>query len=171
MNEEPEIEEIRNRELPRDHDNQDDDADLSDEPLSDSQEESEENLPRGVSNLGTVAKTSAVIGPTVQPVQYRPLSVSGSPSGRAGIIPTAPAPAPLQYRPAAKPSKPRKPIEEPFKQQVKPPTKSVNPSQPYDARGKKPVAQVSMKTLLATAPFELHRFRDFSLLLCLSLLD
>ncbi|KOX71754.1 hypothetical protein WN51_02324 [Melipona quadrifasciata] len=140
VNEEPD-EEIRNRELPRDHDNQDDDADLSDEPL-DSQEESEENLPRGVSNLGSVAKTSAIIGPTVQPVQYRPLSVSGNPSGRASIIPTAPAPAPVQYRPTAKPSKPRKPIEEPFKQQVKPSTKSVNPTQPYDTRGKKPVAQI-----------------------------
>lgn len=158
VNEEPD-EEFRNRELPRDHDNQDDDADLSDEPL-DSQEESEENVPsRGVSNLGSVAKTSAIIGPTVQPVQYRPLSVSGNPSGRGSIIPTAPAPAPVQYRPTAKPSKPRKPIEEPFKQQVKP-TKSANPSQPYDARGKKPVAQVSLKTRLRQHSLRLQRLRD-----------
>lgn len=148
VNEEPD--ETRSREPPRNHNNQDDDTDLSDDP-PDSQEgseESEENVPRAVSNLGTVgsiSRTSANIGPTAQPVQYRPVSGSGSPTGRGSGIPTAPALAPVQYRPTAKPNKPRKPIEEPFKQQVKPSAKSVKPSQSYDARGKKPVAQVSFK--------------------------
>lgn len=145
VNEEPD--ETRSREPPRNHNNQDDDTDLSDDP-PDSQEgseESEENVPRAVSNLGTVgsiSRTSANVGPTAQPVQYRPVSGSGSPTGRGSGIPTAPALAPVQYRPTAKPNKPRKPIEEPFKQQVKPPAKSVKPSQSYDARGKKPVAQI-----------------------------
>ncbi|XP_017755799.1 PREDICTED: DNA topoisomerase 1-like [Eufriesea mexicana] len=143
VNEEPD-EEIRNREPSRERDNQDDDTDLSDEPL-DSQEESEENPPRAVGNLGSVgsiSRTSSNIGPTAQTVQYRPVPGTGSSTGRGNGIPTAPASAPIQYRPAPKPNKPRKPIEESFKQQVKPPTKPVKSSQSYDSRGKKPVAQI-----------------------------
>ncbi|XP_017880414.1 actin cytoskeleton-regulatory complex protein PAN1-like [Ceratina calcarata] len=133
VNEEPE-EDTRNR------DSQDDEnSDLSDEPL-DSQEESEENLPRNIANLGSISRTSN-IGPSAQPVQYRPLSAAGGPIGRGSITPATPAPAPVQYRPTPKPTKPRKPVEESYKQQVKPPTKPVK-TEPYDARGKKPVAQI-----------------------------
>ncbi|KOC69814.1 hypothetical protein WH47_07024, partial [Habropoda laboriosa] len=141
VNEEPE-EDFRNREPSREHDSQGDDVDFSEEP--ESQEESEENVPRTITNLGTVgsiSRTSANIGPTSQSVQYRPTPGTGGPTGRGNAIPTA-TPTPVQYRPAPKPNKPRKPVEEPFKQQVKPPTKPVKPSQHYDARGKKPVAQI-----------------------------
>ncbi|CAK9824041.1 hypothetical protein ANTRET_LOCUS2277 [Anthophora retusa] len=141
VNEEPE-EDFRSREPSRERDSQDDDVDFSEEP--ESQEESEENVPRAVGNvgqIGTISRTSANIGPTAQSVQYRPIPGPGGPTGRGNAIPTA-TPAPVQYRPAPKPNKPRKPVEEPFKQQVKPPTKPVKPSQAYDARGKKPVAQI-----------------------------
>lgn len=142
VNEEPD-EGIRIHESPREHDNQDDDINISDEPL-DSQEESEENIPRTVTNLGSISKTSANIVPTAQSGQYRPLPGTGSPTTRGSAFPTAPS-VPVQYRSTSKSNKSRKPIEEPFKQQVKPPTKPVKSSQPYDTRGKKPVAQVSVQ--------------------------
>ncbi|CAL7939345.1 unnamed protein product [Xylocopa violacea] len=137
VNEEPD-------ESTRDRDNQDDDADLSDEPV-DSPEESEENVPRAVTNheaIGSISRTSANVGPSGQTVHYRSLSTAGGPTGRGGGVQATPSPTPVQYRPASKPNKPRKQVEEPFKQQVKPPTKPVKPSQPYEARGKKPVAQI-----------------------------
>ncbi|KAG6801431.1 hypothetical protein HZU73_03552 [Apis mellifera caucasica] len=141
VNEEPD-EGIRIHEnSPREHDNQDDDTNISDEPL-DSQEESEENIPRtvGGTNLGSISKTANTVS-TAQSGQYRSLSGTGSPTTRGSGFPTAPS-APVQYRPASKPNKSRKPIDEPFKQQVKSPTKSVKSSQLYETRGKKPVAQI-----------------------------
>ncbi|XP_012144118.2 uncharacterized protein LOC100879041 [Megachile rotundata] len=141
VNEEPE-EDVRNRDTARDHSNQDDDSELSEEQ-SESQDESEENVPRAIANLGAVGSISRTSGPTAQslPVQYRP-QTSSLPTGRGGGIQATPAPQPVQYRPAPKPNKPRKPIEEPFKQQVKAPTKVVKTAQSYDGRGKKPVAQI-----------------------------
>ncbi|KZC13592.1 hypothetical protein WN55_05144 [Dufourea novaeangliae] len=145
VNEEPD-EDVRNRESNRDHD-QDDDVELSEEQ-SDSQEDSEENIPRAIANLGAVgsiSRSSNTGSPAPQPipVQYRPLQQIPIPTARGGsLIPTTPSP-PVQYRPAPKPNKPRKPIEEPpFKQPAKPPAKPVKPSQVYDGRGKKPVAQI-----------------------------
>ncbi|XP_029047895.2 extensin isoform X2 [Osmia bicornis bicornis] len=139
VNEEPD-EDARNRESQRE---QDDDSELSEEQ-SESQEDSEENVPRAIANLGAVSRSSA--GPSAQspPVQYRPPLQTASPStGRGGGVSATPAPQPVQYRPPPKANKPRKPIEEPFKQQVKaPPTKPVKTSQPFDGRGKKPVAQI-----------------------------
>ncbi|XP_076283278.1 uncharacterized protein LOC143210370 [Lasioglossum baleicum] len=143
VSEEPE-DDTRNRDSPRDHD-QDDDAELSEEQ-SDSQETSEENLPRAIPNLGPVGSISrsSNLGPAPQPlpIQYRPLQQIPVPSIRGSPAPTTQPPPPVQYRPAPKPSKPRKPIEEPFKQPVKAPPKPVKPSQVYDGRGKKPVAQI-----------------------------
>lgn len=141
VNEEPD-EGIRIHESPREHDNQDDDTNISDEPL-DSQEESEENIPRTVANLASISKTANTVS-TAQSGQYRPVSGTGSPTTRGSGFPTAPS-APVQYRPTSKPNKSRKPIDEPFKQQVKSSTKPVKSSQLYDTRGKKPVAQVSVQ--------------------------
>ncbi|XP_033321341.1 uncharacterized protein LOC117217672 [Megalopta genalis] len=143
VSEEPE-EDARNREPPRDH--EDDDVELSDEQ-SESRENSDENVPRAIPNLGPVGSISrsSNIGSVSQqlPVQYRPLQQIPIPTARGGsqILTTPPSP-PVQYRPAPKPSKPRKPVEEPFRQPVKPPTKPAKPSQVYDGRGKKPVAQI-----------------------------
>lgn len=145
VNEEPE-EEIRSREPSRDHDSQDEDSELGDEQL-DSQEDSEENIPRPVSNLGTPGSLSrtSTLGGSGQPVpgQYRPLQQIPIPTGRGGAgILTTPSPPPVQYRQSPKPNKPRKPIEESFRQSVKTPPKPVKPPQLYDSRGKKPVAQI-----------------------------
>lgn len=143
VNEEPD-EDARNRESQRE---QDDDSELSEEQ-SESQEDSEENVPRAIANLGAVASISrSSAGPSAQspPVQYRPLQTASPSTGRGGGIPATPAPQPVQYRPPPKANKPRKPIEEPFKQQVKAPTKPVKASQAFDGRGKKPVAQVSTR--------------------------
>ncbi|XP_076682256.1 uncharacterized protein LOC143376181 [Andrena cerasifolii] len=134
--------EIRNRDGGRDHDSQGDDIELSDEQ-QDSLEDSEENVPRSLPNFGG-PRTSGLGGPPSAqpaPVQYRPLQQLPPPTGR-GAAAATPPPPPVQYRPAVKPNKPRKPIEEPFKQQAKPPPKPVKQAQSYNSRGKKPVAQI-----------------------------
>ncbi|XP_031845152.1 uncharacterized protein LOC116432424 [Nomia melanderi] len=138
VSEEPE-DDSRNKDSARNHD-QDDDIELSDEQ-SESQE-SEENVPRGLSNLGgPISRTG--LAPQPLPVQYRPLQQIPIPTARGPPSqPTTPPPPPIQYRPAPKPNKPRKPVEEAFKQPAKPPTKSVKPVPVYDGRGKKPVAQI-----------------------------
>lgn len=137
VSEEPE-DDIRSRDPPRD-DSQDDEAELSEE--QESQEDSEENIPRGIPNFGPgPISRSSNLGSAPGSVQYRPLQQLPPPTARG--VPLTTPPPPIQYRPAAKPSKPRKPIEEPFRQQVKPSTKPLKPSQSYDSRGKKPVAQV-----------------------------
>ncbi|XP_076621197.1 uncharacterized protein LOC143341822 isoform X3 [Colletes latitarsis] len=141
VNEEPE-EDARNREPSRNHDNHDDDEDLSDEQL-DSQEDSEENIPRPVSNPssgGPISRSPNLGGPGQPiPVQYRPLQQIPLPTAR-GVAQTTQSPPPVQYRQSPKPNKPRKPIEEPFRQPAKAPPKPVK--SPYEGRGKKPVAQI-----------------------------
>lgn len=88
--------------------------------------------------IQTVTPSSVRVGPTTpslpppppSPVQYRP---------------TPPPPPPIQYRATHKPTKaPRKQIIDDltFQQPIKPPPKAVKPSQAYEIRGKKPVAQV-----------------------------
>lgn len=114
--------------------------DQSQEP--DSEEElSEENPPpRPAPNFartplsGSPAPASGLFRP-VQPVTQS--SVRASPA-------TPPPPPPIQYRPTQKPTKaPRKQVvDDAYRQPIKPPPKPVKPSQAYEIRGKKPVAQV-----------------------------
>jgi len=115
----------------------DDSRDQSQEPESE-EEASEENVPRVVSNSPRTPPAAAIPGP----INYRPPqavtpSIRGSPA-------TPPPPPPVQYRPTLKPTKAsRKHIDDvTFKQPIKPPPKPLKPSQAYEIRGKKPVAQV-----------------------------
>ncbi|XP_011136010.2 LOW QUALITY PROTEIN: proline-, glutamic acid- and leucine-rich protein 1 [Harpegnathos saltator] len=136
VNEEPEEEDVA-RESTRERDN-DDSRDHSQEPESE-EEVSEENLPpRPASNL---ARTPP--GGSPAPVLFRPVQ-SVTPSSIRGSPATPPPPPPIQYRPTQKPTKaPRKQVvDDAYKQPIKPPPKPVKPSQAYEIRGKKPVAQI-----------------------------
>lgn len=145
VNEEPEEEEndsTREAEDSRDQSqevrNQDSEEELSEE-VSRTAPNPPRVLPLGSGPLAyrplqTVTPTSARVSPATSPppppIQYRP---------------TLPPPPPIQYRPTQKPTKaPRKQIIDDitFQQPIKPPPKPVKPSQAYEIRGKKPVAQV-----------------------------
>ncbi|KAK2588274.1 hypothetical protein KPH14_004297 [Odynerus spinipes] len=149
VNEESEEEE-RSREAFRDHEREED---RSVEPEEDEEEVSEENVSRAVGNAGSNDQPPRpVSGPTglsqtvpqsSGPAQYRPFPAASPPPTGRGVAQQAP---PVQYRTTPKPTKPRKqPVVEelPFRDQPRgPPPKPSKPTQVYDARGKKPVAQI-----------------------------
>ncbi|KAL0119417.1 hypothetical protein PUN28_007722 [Cardiocondyla obscurior] len=148
VNEEPEEEENLSRDSTREDE---DSRDQSQEARNqDSEEELSEEVPRTIQNLPrplpiapgpslayrspqTVTpnvRVSPATPPPPPPIQYRP---------------TPPPPPPIQYRSTQKPTKaPRKQIIEEitYQQPIKPPPKPVKPSQAYEIRGKKPVAQI-----------------------------
>lgn len=144
VNEEPEEEDVP-RESLRERDENEDSRDLSQEPNS--EEEVSEEVPRTAPNpaLRTLGASIPLI-PGPSPV-YRPSqAVTATPTNvaRSGSIATLPPP-PIQYRPTQKPTKAsRKQIVDDvaFRQPIKPPPKPVKPSQVYEIRGKKPVAQI-----------------------------
>lgn len=120
-----------------------DPRDLSHE--SNSEEEVSEEVPRvvpppSVRPLGAPAPAS---GPV-----YRSPQVTVTPSSvTRQTFATPSSPQPIQYRPSQKPTKaPRKQIVDDvaFRQPIKPPPKPVKPSQAFEIRGKKPVAQVRL---------------------------
>lgn len=141
VNEEPEEEDVA-RDSTRERDD-DDSRDRSHEP--ESEEVSEENLPpRPAPNP---ARTPPG-GGAPAPVLYRPAQPV-TPSSIRTSPATPPPPPPVQYRPTQKPTKaPRKQVvDDTYKQPIKPPPKPVKPSQAYEIRGKKPVAQVRAGTV------------------------
>jgi len=137
VNEDTEEEDVR-RDLSRERDDDDsrDPAAGSQEPESE-EEVSEENVPR-IANSPRTPPAAAIPGP----ITYRP-SQAVTPSIRGSSATPSPPP-PIQYRSTLKPTKaPRKQIDDvAFKQPIKPPPKPLKPSQAYEIRGKKPVAQV-----------------------------
>ncbi|XP_036145824.1 proline-rich extensin-like protein EPR1 isoform X2 [Monomorium pharaonis] len=144
VNEEPEEEDVSST-----HEDEDSRDQSQEVRGRDSEEDLSEEIPRTAANpprtlpvipgpvyrppVQTVTPASVRVSPTtlpVPPVQYRP---------------TPPPPPPIQYRPTQKPTKaPRKQIADDFtyQQPIKPPPKAVKPSQAYEIRGKKPVAQI-----------------------------
>ncbi|XP_014473000.1 PREDICTED: gibberellin-regulated protein 14 [Dinoponera quadriceps] len=137
VNEEPAEEEDVARDSTRERDD-DDSRDQSQEPESE-EEVSEEHLPpRPASISARISGSSPASPPLYRPVQAVTLSsIRASPA-------TPPPPPPIQYRPTQKPTKaPRKQVvDDTYKQPIKPPPKPVKPSQAYEIRGKKPVAQI-----------------------------
>ncbi|KAL6255839.1 hypothetical protein P5V15_013081 [Pogonomyrmex californicus] len=101
-----------------------------------SEEELSEEVLRTVPNPPPPRASPVISYRPPQPVT--PSNVRVSPA-------TPPPPPPIQYRPTPKPTKaPRKQIIDDltFQQPIKPPPKPVKPSQAYEIRGKKPVAQI-----------------------------
>ncbi|XP_035738276.1 LOW QUALITY PROTEIN: uncharacterized protein LOC118448741 [Vespa mandarinia] len=134
-------EEERSHEISRDQERQDD---HSFEPDEDEEEISDENISRPAGNTGP-SDSQRPSGPSAISQSSGPgrlyQSASPVPTGR-GASPQAPV---FQYRTTPKPTKPRKqPIveESPFKDQIRRPPKPSKPTQIYDSRGKKPVAQI-----------------------------
>lgn len=117
----------------------------------DSEEDLSEEVPRTAANPSRTLPLALgpVYRPPVQTV-VTPTSVRVSPTTPPPPLPiqyrpTPPPPPPIQYRGTQKPTKaPRKQIIDDltFQQPIKPPPKPVKPSQAYEIRGKKPVAQV-----------------------------
>lgn len=145
VNEEPEEEENLSRDTIREDD---DSRDQSQEIRSqDSVEDLSEEIPRAAPNPPR-APPSASGQLAYRPPQVTPSSVRVSPTTPPSPVqyrPTPPPPPPIQYRPTQKPTKaPRKQIIDDitFQQPIKPPPKPVKPSQAYEIRGKKPVAQI-----------------------------
>lgn len=143
MKEESEEEE-RSREISRDQERQDD---HSLEPDEDEEEISDENISRPAGNTGP-SDSQRSNGPSAISQSSGPgrpyQSASPVPTGRGAPQQTPP----FQYRTTPKPTKPRKqPIveESPFRDQIRGPPKPSKPTQIYDSRGKKPVAQVSTR--------------------------
>jgi len=130
VNEEPEDEDT-SREAIRE------DEDQSQEPRSqESEEDVSEELPRIAPNPPRVIPVAAYRPPQVTPTSIRLSPATPPPS-------PPPPPQPIQYRPTQKPTKaPRKQIDDiTFQQPIRAP-KPVKPSQAYEIRGKKPVAQI-----------------------------
>lgn len=141
VNEEPEDEDTLRDSIRERDDN--DSRDQSQEPESE-EEVSEENLPpRPAPNPARVPSGGFGGAPAPAPVLYRPTQLVTPSSIRSNPV-TPPPPPPIQYRPTQKPTKaPRKQVvDDAYKQPIKPPPKPVKPSQAYEIRGKKPVAQV-----------------------------
>ncbi|XP_072754863.1 LOW QUALITY PROTEIN: uncharacterized protein [Anoplolepis gracilipes] len=142
VNEVPEEEDVL-RDSFRERDDNEDSRDLSQE--SNSEEEVSEEVPRLTANPPVRALSASVPLIPVSPI-YRPPQVTVTPASVArGSLATLP-PQPIQYRPITqKPTKaPRKQIVDDvaFRQPIKPPPKPIKPSQAYEIRGKKPVAQI-----------------------------
>jgi len=126
------------------------------ESIEDSRDQSSENSEEEISE--EVPRThgiSVIPGPV-----YRPPQVV-TPTSNIRATPATPPPPPpppaIQYRPTHKPTKaPRKPIVDDvtFKQPIKP----VKPSQAYEIRGKKPVAQVSRSLDKIESKFLIYYF-------------
>ncbi|XP_014608579.1 PREDICTED: LOW QUALITY PROTEIN: uncharacterized protein LOC106789138 [Polistes canadensis] len=147
-------EDERSREGFRDHHEREEDRSF--EPDEDEEEISEENVSRSIGNTGSNDSQRQSSGPSATqqqqqssgPGQYRSsyqtASVPVSSTGRGSAL-AQQAPS-VQYRTTPKPTKPRKqPIvdESPFKEQIRgSPPKPSKPTQIYDNRGKKPVAQI-----------------------------
>lgn len=146
VNEEPEEEDV-SRESLRERDDNEDSRDLSQEPNS--EEEVSEEVPRAVLSNPSLRTLGASVPPVSSgpsPV-YRPPQVTVTPTSVVRGSVATPPPPPIQYRPTQKPTKaPRKQIidDVAFRQPIKPPPKPVKPSQVYEIRGKKPVAQVRL---------------------------
>ncbi|XP_071645592.1 uncharacterized protein [Temnothorax longispinosus] len=148
VNEEPEDEENLSRDSTREDE---DSRDQSQEARSqDSEEDLSEEVPRAAPNpprVIPVAPGPQVYRPlhTVTPASVRVSPATPPPPPPIQYRPTPPPPPPpIQYRPTQKPTKaPRKQIIDDitFQQPIKPP-KPVKPSQAYEIRGKKPVAQI-----------------------------
>ncbi|XP_020289198.1 vegetative cell wall protein gp1-like [Pseudomyrmex gracilis] len=137
----PVNEDTEEDDIPREHGDIEDSRDQSQEPNS--EEEVSEEVPR--TSPSPVSRiSSAAPGPIVYrpPQAVTPTSVRGSPA----TPPPPPPPPPIQYRPTQKPTKaPRKQIVDDiaYRQPIKaPPPKPLKPSQDYEIRGKKPVAQI-----------------------------
>lgn len=129
----------------------DDDESRDQNQEAESEEEaSEENVP----HIVPIPRTPPA--PVPGPIGYRPSQTVTPLSTRGNTATPAPPPPPIQYRPTVKPTKaPRKQIDEvAFKQPIKPPPKPVKPSQAYEIRGKKPVAQVDRSS------FEFSNFSE-----------
>ncbi|GAB1861690.1 hypothetical protein CAJAP_02769 [Camponotus japonicus] len=136
VNEVPEDEDVS-----RDSIRERDDEDLSQEPNS--EEEVSEEVPRVVPP--PVRPLGAPAPPASGPPAYRPPQVTVTPTSVARQTFATSSPQPVQYRPTQKPTKaPRKQIVDDvaFRQPIKPPPKPVKPSQAFEIRGKKPVAQI-----------------------------
>lgn len=145
VNEVPEDEDV-SRDFVRERDDSEDPRDLSQE--SNSEEEVSEEVPRVVPNVLPVRPLGAPVPPIAGPPAYRPPQVTVAPTSVARQTLATPPPQPVQYRPTQKPTKaPRKQIVDDvaFRQPIKPPPKPVKPSQAYEIRGKKPVAQVRIE--------------------------
>jgi hypothetical protein len=112
-----------------------------------SEEASEESVPRIAPNPSPRTPPAAAIP---GPINYRP-SQAATPSNRGSSATPFPPP---QYRSTLKPTKaPRKQIDDvAFKQPIKPPPKPLKPSQAYEIRGKKPVAQVGRSSFECPLP-------------------
>lgn len=142
-------EQIRSKYHHNTHASQEDD-DLSSKE-QDVQNDSDENVSRilGSISSSTPLPLKSPIGNLVtntftQPIHYRPFPEVSPTFVRGAQLNTVTPPPSPQYRPSPKPTKPRKILqEEPIRQQIKQPVKPGKPSQIYDSRGKKPVAQVS----------------------------
>lgn len=141
VNEVPEEEDV-SRESIRDNE---DSRDLSQE--SNTEEEVSEEVQRVTSNPPSVRPLGASAPLVHGPPSYRPPQVSVTPTNIVRGSLATPAPQPVQYHPTQKPTKaPRKQIVDDvaFRQPIKPPPKPIKPSQAYEIRGKKPVAQVKL---------------------------
>ncbi|XP_050445362.1 uncharacterized protein LOC126848462 [Cataglyphis hispanica] len=139
VNEVPEEEDV-SRESIRDNENS---RDLSQE--LNTEEEVSEEVQRVTSNPSSVRPLGASVPLVPGPPSYRPPQVSVTPTNVVRESLATPAPQPIQYRPTQKPTKaPRKQIVDDvaFRQPIKPPPKPIKPSQAYEIRGKKPVAQI-----------------------------
>lgn len=165
MNEEPEEENITHESSRERHEN-DNSRDQTQESQSE-EELSEENIPRPIPNFfrPSVGLGSPLPAP-LQPISitaYRPLQqVVTAPTTRASFATTIPPPSPVQYRSTQKPTKaPRKQIvDDAFRQQIKAPLKPVKPSQAYEIRGKKPVAQVNRQLNIKSASKSIDSLRS-----------
>ncbi|EZA48306.1 hypothetical protein X777_13820 [Ooceraea biroi] len=138
VNEDTEEDDVRDSTRERDDD---DSREQSQEPESE-EELSEENIPRAPPSPPRAPPAPAP--PVPGPIGYRPPQVTPSNIRGSPATPPPPPPPPIQYRPTPKPTKaPRKQIDDvTFRQPIKPPPKPVKPSQAYEIRGKKPVAQI-----------------------------
>lgn len=122
-----------------------DSRDLSQE--SNSEEEVSEEVQRVTPNSPSVRPLGASVPLVPGPPAHRSPQVTVTPTSIVRGSLATPPPQPVQYRPSQKPTKaPRKQIVDDvaFRQPIKPPPKPVKPSQAYEIRGKKPVAQVRL---------------------------
>ncbi|XP_018045331.1 PREDICTED: LOW QUALITY PROTEIN: uncharacterized protein DKFZp434B061-like [Atta colombica] len=140
VNEEPEEEN-----LSRDTIREDEDDQSQEIRSQDSVEDLSEEIPRAPNPPKAPPAASGQLAyraPQVTPTNVRVSPTTPPPPPPVQYRPTPP---PIQYRPTQKPTKaPRKQIIDDitFQQPIKPPPKPVKPSQAYEIRGKKPVAQI-----------------------------
>lgn len=145
VNEEPEDEEN----LSRDSTREDEDDQSPEARNQDSEEELSEEVPRAAPSPPRSIPAAPLAyrpPPTVTPLSVTRVSpATPPPPPPVQFRPTPPPPPPFQYRSTQKPTKaPRKQFIDDltYQQPIKPPPKPVKPSQAYEIRGKKPVAQI-----------------------------